>query len=1417
MPNLYLGTNNEQISGLFFLTLKAAPGATYLTQAQALSPVNLTQALIAATGATTTASLAQTIQANLGIPAADTAATATILSYLGNSLATAGQGLITFLAAAVAVANPSNSLYGTYGTYANNLIASLETGLAYSLISTNNSTNVATLQAAVGSANAPVVSTFTLTTGIDTVTGASNIVVNAADAGAAGTTSTWTALDSIALTGTNNTYNVASVNAISQPSGAVVNGVQTANFSDTGAAITLDTTVAGSWSGLTQINTTETAAYATSVTAAATTSVSETASIAGAALTVIGGNNISVKGVGDAVTIGFNTVAGGASPVGTITVSETSTAAAAVNIFGGTTVSVTDTGVTTGAITIGSATVSPTGAVTVSTTAAAGQTSTIGTTTIVGGTTVSVTQAAATVAGSGFTPVQGAVSVTGTTATTSVSINDAKVATDRAAVTAVAGVVQVNAVANAPGQTPVTAVTGVTPINAVTAVAGTGISASNNIADKVAANSTTATGGTTTGGTITTVTLANLATANNISSPALTTLNLSGTGGAVNLYEGGTLGATNTTLALNVNGLSSSAITDNSNQYTTLNITTAGTKSTLGTITDTALTTINVAGTAVASMAALGSSVTAVNVTGSAGYTGAITDTAVTFNAAGTTGTSTITIAADATKAITAGTGSLDEIIANAAGGTFTAAKSGVKVTGFEVLGIRAATTGTTDTSVFGAAINKIDVSGADGVSLTSTLTKINTGAAISFAANTAATTYTLAAGFVDTNGASDSVTVTVGGATSANTTSGVITNAAQAIGLTLTDANAVTVGTVNFVDTNVGFGYAGDTVTLATGGYTALGLSGVGGLTLGAFTNTATSLTVANTGTNAAGFVIGTVTDNTLGNVTFTGTGTTAITLSDSVAGTLNLTNSGTGTVTVNGGTLSAATLNLTGAMTFTGTDSSLSTLALSANQTVTLTDALTTGITISGANDNSRVALTLGAAATTKTNTVTLGNGNNSVTDVTTAGTVNVTVGTGSNVLTLGTVASNTAGSFAATVGAHTTTATTGLDQFVIGAAGTNFATLPSLVVTGAVNGDQLVFWNDAGSLATALTATVLTGASTVAGAISTLETAATTLGIHGVTYGVYQGNTYVVEHNAAGAASGTVSTVAEFIGSYSLTASNGFVTLGATATTNAVNPFTTVTTALAVSEVYSSNWADTFTITQAAGGAGASVTLTATGANGTVDLTGATGTSTINTSATSGAFTLTGAGSIDTITVGTGATTVIGAAAADVITLSAGHTAIDTILYNAANQGGAAAGYLTATVAAAGDVVTNFVVAQDVVNFNGVVTGGHTAATFTQGTWNATTNGVGILTGTYAASGATDAVLSSALGALTVAAGKQVVFLIETVAASGIYNAYELNSTAPLTGAGALLSTTDGTISLIGTFSGTAANWTTANVVA
>jgi len=228
MPNLYFGTTNEQTSGLFALTLGAAPGSTYLAQAAVLTPIAIATALINATGATTISALATIIQTNLGIPLTDTAATNTIKSYLGNSVATAGQGLVSFLAAAVAVASPSNVLYATYGTYANNLIGTLETGLAYSLIATNNSTNVATLQAAVGSANAVVGSTFTLTTGVDTFTPGPNSVIN----GILGTGATINSFDSVVAAGQNDVFNIVDNTTVNfaLPTSITLSGLTTVNL-----------------------------------------------------------------------------------------------------------------------------------------------------------------------------------------------------------------------------------------------------------------------------------------------------------------------------------------------------------------------------------------------------------------------------------------------------------------------------------------------------------------------------------------------------------------------------------------------------------------------------------------------------------------------------------------------------------------------------------------------------------------------------------------------------------------------------------------------------------------------------------------------------------------------------------------------------------------------------------------------------------------------------------------------------------------------------------------------------------------------------------------------------------------------------------------------------------------------------------
>jgi hypothetical protein len=310
--------------------------------------------------------------------------------------------------------------------------------------------------------------------------------------------------------------------------------------------------------------------------------------------------------------------------------------------------------------------------------------------------------------------------------------------------------------------------------------------------------------------------------------------------------------------------------------------------------------------------------------------------------------------------------------------------------------------------------------------------------------------------------------------------------------------------------------------------------------------------LTINNTGTGVTGLTL-TETANSAGTITFTGTGLTTVALTDTVAGVLSLVNSGTGSVSINdGGATVATTVNLTGAMTVTLTDSNVSTWTLSDGQTATLVDNKATGLTLNAGSDNSHISFTTSGATggvSTVVDNLTVGNANNSISDASTTNTVNVTVGTGSNLITLGAASTgglgllggNTTGLFNVTLGAHT--ATTGIDSIFVGTAGTNFATAPNYVITGSVTGDKITFANDAASSATALTATVLTNAVTLAGALTTLEAAAAAA--HSVAYGVYQGNTYVVE-NLLGAATATSLTVVELVGSHTLTAAAGNVVL-------------------------------------------------------------------------------------------------------------------------------------------------------------------------------------------------------------------------------------------------------------------------------
>jgi hypothetical protein len=301
-----------------------------------------------------------------------------------------------------------------------------------------------------------------------------------------------------------------------------------------------------------------------------------------------------------------------------------------------------------------------------------------------------------------------------------------------------------------------------------------------------------------------------------------------------------------------------------------------------------------------------------------------------------------------------------------------------------------------------------------------------------------------------------------------------------------------------------------------------------------------------------------------------------------------------------------------------------------------------------------------------------VTLGNGNNNIVDRTTAGTSNITVGTGSNLIDAGVAggANNSTGLYNITVGTHAS-ATVG-NEIIVGTAGTNFATVAAYTLTGLTTGDQVAFLADAASISSgSQVATSLAGAANVAGAISTLQTASA--GLHTTAWGVYGGDTYVVE-NATGTNGAQASTVVVLKGLTSTTTgalsfTNGGFTIGSTNSAIAIDSGASKTFALATSEVFTSAYSGAYTITQTAGAAG-SVTLTGATASGSVILTGGTGTSTINVSGTSGTFTaLTGGAGVDTITTGSGTASVTGAAGNDIITLST-HTGNVQTLKFAAN---------------------------------------------------------------------------------------------------------------------------------------------------
>jgi S-layer protein len=378
-------------------------------------------------------------------------------------------------------------------------------------------------------------------------------------------------------------------------------------------------------------------------------------------------NAISTSTVTLSTTTGFsgltalNTTSTGGATVTTaattavaVTNTDAATTVEAIAVLGGSTVSVTSSNNVGDTIAVGSATQPAAGAVTVASSSATSSAaaSTQGAITVIGGTSVTVTQTAANsaktfVSSAGDTSTTaGAVTVTGNSSTTTVSVSD----------------------------TP--AATGFTATSSITGVKGR-VNGAVTINDVNAGESAKA-------GTISTVTLSSFAAAS-IDSSALTTLNLSGKGTSVSIGRGALSDTpTANTLALNLSGLTlTGAITDaeaaSDDGFTTVNIDSSTTASTVGTTGSAALvfadaTTVNVTGNAkVTSTGETFTLVKAINVTNTAGaaFTTAI-GTGVTFT--GGDGADSVTLSSGFTKSNTMGAGN-DTVTYGGAASTTTGAK----------------------------------------------------------------------------------------------------------------------------------------------------------------------------------------------------------------------------------------------------------------------------------------------------------------------------------------------------------------------------------------------------------------------------------------------------------------------------------------------------------------------------------------------------------------------------------------------------------------------------------------------------------------------------------------------------------------------------------------------------------------------
>jgi S-layer protein len=658
----------------------------------------------------------------------------------------------------------------------------------------------------------PSINTISLTTGADTpaLSGNGNVINGAFNGSAATSPNTFNAGDVISASpgSTGNTLNLADLQASTNPesstnnatniAGITVSGVQTLAITAGEAVFANTATSIEGFTGLTALTIKDVGG--TNATAAGTTAIS----------------------VNDLAEATFNEL-----------------------INGGSSVTVTTGGDTSGAISIG-ATTAPTGAVVVTDGVLEAGSGIAGIIGVTGGTTVSVTENLATTDTTGANTVTGgAVTVSGTAITTSVTVNQTAPAAHTAGPPAVEGVVD-----------------GAVAINDV------------NTASLTKA------------GTITSVLLSNAGSGATINDNALTTLTLAGVTGLVTITDGLTT-PTATTLTLNANAATGAGgITDTNNEIKTLNVVTGGAAaSALGILSDTGLTALNVSGTQAVSLTPLSTIVGAVTVTGGAGLTIALNSPTTSFTST-STGTDVVTIGASATKAITGNGTASEELVWNSGSAPAATAYLG-NVSGFTVLGIGAAASGAGETFDMSkiTGFTGFDVQ-ADGTNVGTTTTLLNVAAGSPLAID-GTFAGTLVYSTADTAGPTDSLGLTLGA--TGNKTGFTVTkliaedSVLDGIGSLTVTSNASTAAAANII------------ATLQDASLTTLNVTGTGGLTIGtALTTNAASLTVTGTSTGTGGIILTGLTAANLTTLNLAGT--------DNV--TLGTVTDGTGGMTVNGST---------------------------------------------------------------------------------------------------------------------------------------------------------------------------------------------------------------------------------------------------------------------------------------------------------------------------------------------------------------------------------------------------------------------------------------------------------------------------------------------------------------------------------